>query len=87
MDFFMYQQKIVGNIHHLWFLMATNFCACKNWLPFELRVAPVYSQRYINAVFVDLIAKGIVVVYMDDLIIPSIDFIKECTKVSKSKVS
>jgi len=42
-------------------------------MPFVLCVASAYFQRYINAVFADLMAEGVVMVYMDDLIILSID--------------
>ena len=40
-------------------------------LPFGLCISPAYFQKYINAVIRDLVAKGIVVIYMDDLIIPA----------------
>nr|XP_012232177.1 PREDICTED: uncharacterized protein K02A2.6-like [Linepithema humile] len=42
-------------------------------MPFGLSTSPAYFQRYINAIFRELIAKGIVSVYMDDLTIPSSD--------------
>ena len=40
-------------------------------LPFGLCISLAYFQQYMNAVFRDLVAKGIVIIYMDDLIIPS----------------
>lgn len=43
-------------------------------MPFGLSISPAYFQRYINAVFNDLVIKGIVSIYMDDLIVPSIDY-------------
>jgi len=43
-------------------------------MSFGLCVTPAYFQKYINAVFADLITEGIVVIYMNDLITPSIDF-------------
>jgi len=51
---------------------------------FGLFVAPAYFQRYINAVFTDLIAEGVVVVYMNDLIIPSIDSEKDIHKLART---
>jgi len=42
-------------------------------MPFGLCTSPAYFQKYINAVFRDLTAERIVAVYMDDLIVPSID--------------
>ncbi|KAK9708386.1 Reverse transcriptase (RNA-dependent DNA polymerase) [Popillia japonica] len=41
--------------------------------PFGLCNAPAVFQRYINEVFRDLMKKGIVMSYMDDLIVPSND--------------
>jgi len=38
-------------------------------MPFGLCVASAYFQRYINAVFADLIAEDVVVIYINDLII------------------
>ena len=40
-------------------------------VPFGLCNSPAVFQEFINAVFKDLIAKGIVLTYMDDSIIPS----------------
>lgn len=42
-------------------------------MPFGLCTSPAYFQKYINAIFSDLVAKKIVWIYMDDLIIPSVD--------------
>lgn len=42
-------------------------------MPFGLCNAPAVFQKFINAVFKDLIRQHIVLVYMDDLIIPSVD--------------
>lgn len=38
---------------------------------FGLSTSPAYFQKYINAIFTDLVAKNTVSIYMDDLIIPS----------------
>jgi len=40
-------------------------------MPFGLCNSPAIFQRYINAVFRDLVNDGVVLTYMDDLIIPS----------------
>jgi len=42
-------------------------------MPFGLCNSPAIFQKYINAIFKDLIYKGIVLTYMDDLVIPSQD--------------
>lgn len=42
-------------------------------MPFGLCNSPTVFQKFINAVFRDLIAQGIVLTYMDALIIPSQD--------------
>ncbi|XP_076642233.1 uncharacterized protein LOC143353023 [Halictus rubicundus] len=42
-------------------------------VPFGLCNSPSVFQRYINAIFQELIAKGLVLVYMDDLVVPSRD--------------
>lgn len=42
-------------------------------MPFGLCTSPAYFQKYINAVFRELTAAKIVAIYMDDLIIPSVD--------------
>lgn len=39
--------------------------------PFGLCISPTVFQRYINTIFKDLIIKGHVLIYMDDVIIPS----------------
>lgn len=43
-------------------------------VPFGLCNSPAVFQRYVNAVFQDLIRDGIVLTYMDDLIIPSANY-------------
>jgi len=59
-------------------------------MPFGLCLASAYFQKYVNAVFADLMAKNIVTIYMDDLIIPSVDYkegiqyLKEVLKVASS---
>ncbi|CAK9801710.1 Transposon Ty3-I Gag-Pol polyprotein [Anthophora plagiata] len=42
-------------------------------VPFGLCNSPAVFQQFINAVFKELIATGVVLTYMDDLIVPSID--------------
>jgi predicted aspartyl protease len=42
-------------------------------LPFGLCNSPAYFQKYINSVFKSLVESGVVILYMDDLIIPSVD--------------
>ena len=42
-------------------------------MPFGLCISPAYFQKFINIVFKELIASGTVVLYMDDLIVPSKD--------------
>lgn len=42
-------------------------------MPFGLSMLPAYFQKYVNALFADLVTKNIVSIYMDDLIIPSKD--------------
>ncbi|XP_011858346.1 PREDICTED: uncharacterized protein LOC105555908, partial [Vollenhovia emeryi] len=42
-------------------------------VPFGLCNSPAVFQRFVNTVFRDLVRNGDVLVYMDDLIIPSID--------------
>ncbi|GBM91688.1 Retrovirus-related Pol polyprotein from transposon 17.6 [Araneus ventricosus] len=44
-----------------------------NKVPFGLCSSPSIFQRFINHVFCDLLKEGIVIIYMDDIIIPSID--------------
>lgn len=43
-------------------------------VPFGLCNSPAVFQKFINAVFKDLIAEKVVLTYMDDLIVPSNDF-------------
>ena len=42
-------------------------------MPFGLCNSPAVFQKFINAVFKELIATGVVLTYMDDLIVPSTD--------------
>lgn len=42
-------------------------------VPFGLCNSPAVFQRFVNTVFKDLIREGIVLIYLDDLIIPSDD--------------
>lgn len=42
-------------------------------MPFGLCNAPAVFQKFINVVFKDLIRQHVVLIYMDDLIIPSVD--------------
>lgn len=44
-----------------------------NKTPFGLTNAPAVFQRFINNVFQDLVAEGIVLLYLDDVIIPAKD--------------
>ncbi|GBO22891.1 Transposon Tf2-9 polyprotein [Araneus ventricosus] len=50
-----------------------------NKVPFGLCNSPSIFQRFINHVFRDLLKEGIVIIYMDDIIIPSIDEL-DCLK-------
>lgn len=43
------------------------------FVPFGFCNSPAVFQRHINAVFRDLIREGVVQVYVDDLIVPSVD--------------
>ncbi|KAK9695646.1 Reverse transcriptase (RNA-dependent DNA polymerase) [Popillia japonica] len=52
---------------------ASDFASPIVLTPFGLCNAPAVFQRYINEVFRDLMKKGIVMSYMDDLIVPSND--------------
>ena len=51
-------------------------------MPFGLCNSPAVFQKYINAVFKELIATGVVLTYMDDLIVPSTDFSSGIEKLS-----
>lgn len=57
-------------------------------MPFGLCNSPAVFQKFINAVFKELISQGVVLTYMDDLIIPSqdirqaIDDLKRVTEVA-----
>ncbi|KMQ91095.1 blastopia polyprotein [Lasius niger] len=42
-------------------------------VPFGLCNSPAIFQRFVNLIFKDLIREGIVLAYMDDLIVPSVD--------------
>lgn len=44
-----------------------------NRVPFGLCVSPSVFQRFINTIFRELIAEGIMLVYVDDLIVPAAD--------------
>ncbi|GFY49018.1 retrovirus-related Pol polyprotein from transposon 17.6 [Trichonephila inaurata madagascariensis] len=44
-----------------------------NKVPFGLSTCPSVFQRYIYSIFRNLMNKGLIIIYMDDLIIPSAD--------------
>ncbi|GFY40803.1 transposon Tf2-9 polyprotein [Trichonephila inaurata madagascariensis] len=44
-----------------------------NKVPFGLSTSPSVFQRYIYSIFRNLMNKGLIIIYMDDLIIPSAD--------------
>ncbi|GFT35940.1 transposon Ty3-I Gag-Pol polyprotein [Trichonephila clavipes] len=44
-----------------------------NKVPFGLSTSPSVFQRYVYSVFRELMWKGVVIIYMDDLIIPAKD--------------
>ncbi|GFW61933.1 retrovirus-related Pol polyprotein from transposon 297 [Trichonephila clavipes] len=44
-----------------------------NKVPFSLSTSPSVFQRYVYSIFRDLMRKGVVIIYMDDLIIPAKD--------------
>ncbi|GFU58146.1 retrovirus-related Pol polyprotein from transposon 17.6 [Trichonephila clavipes] len=44
-----------------------------NKVPFGLSTSPSVFQRYVYSIFRELIRKGIVIIYMDDLVIPAKD--------------
>lgn len=52
-------------------------------VPFGLCTAPAIFQRFINFVFKELIANGDMMVYMDDVIIPSITVAENLVKLKK----
>ncbi|GBN06811.1 Retrovirus-related Pol polyprotein from transposon opus [Araneus ventricosus] len=52
-----------------------------NNVPFGLCNSPSIFQRFINHVFRDLLQEGIVIICMDDIIIPSIDGLKRLSRV------
>ncbi|GFV20795.1 retrovirus-related Pol polyprotein from transposon 17.6 [Trichonephila clavipes] len=58
-----------------------------NKVPFGLCNSPSVFQRFINHVFRDLLKEGIVIIYMDDIIIPSsdeLDGLNRLTRVLKT---
>ncbi|XP_076393341.1 uncharacterized protein LOC143265399 [Megachile rotundata] len=48
-------------------------------MPFGLSNAPAVFQRFINDVFRELVVQGVVLIYIDDIIIPTIDEV-ECLR-------
>ena len=52
-------------------------------LPFRLCTSPAYFQKYINIIFKDLTASGIVVIYMDDLIVHSVNEVEGLERLEK----
>ncbi|GFW30962.1 hypothetical protein TNCV_2940621 [Trichonephila clavipes] len=44
-----------------------------NKVPFSLSTSPSVFQRYVYSIFRELMRKGVVIIYMDDLIIPAKD--------------
>ncbi|GFS96205.1 hypothetical protein TNCV_1141741 [Trichonephila clavipes] len=44
-----------------------------NKVPFGLSTSPSVFQRYVYSIFRELMRKGIVIIYMDDLVIPAKD--------------
>ncbi|GFV64516.1 transposon Tf2-6 polyprotein [Trichonephila clavipes] len=44
-----------------------------NKVPFSLSTSPSVFQRYVYSIFRELMRKGIVIIYMDDLVIPAKD--------------
>ncbi|GBM14591.1 Pro-Pol polyprotein [Araneus ventricosus] len=57
-----------------------------NEVPFGLCNSPSIFQRFINHVFRDLLKEGIVIIYMDDIIIPSIDELDGLKRLSRNNV-
>ncbi|GFY67342.1 transposon Tf2-6 polyprotein [Trichonephila inaurata madagascariensis] len=43
-----------------------------NKVPFGLNTSPSVFQRYIYSILLNLMNKGLIIIYMDDLIIPSV---------------
>ncbi|GFT80983.1 retrovirus-related Pol polyprotein from transposon 17.6 [Trichonephila clavipes] len=54
-----------------------------NKVPFGLCNSPSVFQRFINHVFRDLLKEGIVIIYMDDIIIPSSDELDELNRLTR----
>ena len=52
-------------------------------MPFGLKNAPSFFQRYIYNIFRDLVDEGLIIVYMDDVIIATADFSTHAELVSK----
>ncbi|GFT84684.1 hypothetical protein TNCV_2767061 [Trichonephila clavipes] len=44
-----------------------------NKVPFGLSTSPIVFQRYVYSIFRELMRKGVVIIYMDDLVIPAKD--------------
>lgn len=42
-------------------------------VPFGLKNAPAVFQRFINAIFKDLLEQGLIVIYMDDILLSTTD--------------
>lgn len=51
--------------------------------PFGLSVSPTSFLRFVHKVFRELVTKGVVVTYMDDVIIPAKDYEEALTKLSQ----
>ncbi|GBM26401.1 Transposon Tf2-6 polyprotein [Araneus ventricosus] len=54
-----------------------------NKVPFDLSTSPSVFQRYVYSIFRELMRKGIVIIYMDDLIIPAKDEDEAYSKIAK----
>jgi hypothetical protein len=54
-----------------------------NRVPFGLCNSPAVFQKYVNFVFKDLIAKSYVIVYLDDIVIPSVSIEEGLEKLKK----
>jgi hypothetical protein len=65
-----------GNKHKTAF--KTNMGLYENTvMPFSLKNAPAVFQQFMNTEFVDLTATGKVIIYMDDILIATLDNITE----------
>jgi hypothetical protein len=68
-----------GNKHKTAFKM--NMGLYKNTvMPFSLKNAPAVFQQFMNTEFIDLTATGKVIIYMDDILIATLDNITEHQK-------